>query len=264
MWMTGIIRCGTMEYSDIDTDSMIPVSGEWNTGNTESGKEWDRERQKGSLTVEALLFLTIFLCAFLTLMNMVNMIRVQALIQYAVNQTAREISEYSYVLSKTGVTGKIQDTGAKSAQFQAETEEVVNSMQEFLNAVGNGDGNAIELGNIAVDNAVDYAENTDIVAGVVNLLKGTAEDMAGMAVVGGIGKGRIRKNLSYMTNNPDGYLKELGVVGGIEGIDFSESRWVSGGEKAVRVTAVYRMESRLTYFNLGEYEFRVNATTLVW
>lgn len=258
-----IIGCGIMGYLGTDESKGVFMP--------EKRKEPEQKKtgrnkaaQKGSLTVEALLFLTIFLCAYLSLMNMVDMIKAQVLLQYAVNQTAKEISEYSYVLSKTGITGKIQDTGAKSAQFQAETKEVVNSLQEFFNAVGSGDGNTIELGNIAVDNVMDYAENTDIAAGVINLLKGGVEDMAGMAVVGGIAKGRIKKNLSYMTNDPDGYLKELGVVGGIEGIDFSESRWVAGGEKAVRVTAVYRMESRLMYFDLGEYEFRVNATTLVW
>lgn len=222
------------------------------------------KNEKGSLTVEALLILVPFFCAFITIMGFVNIIKAQTLVQYSVNQTAREISEYSYILSKTGVTGKIADTGAKSAQFKADTSEVLNSIEDFVNAAGNGDGNAINLGNVAVDNIESYMENTDISAGIVNLLKGTAEDMVGTAVIGGVAKGRLKKNLSYVTNDPDAYLKKLGVDGGLDGISYSESKWVSGGEYAVRVTAAYTIKMKILSYELSEYKCRVNATTLVW
>lgn len=222
------------------------------------------EGEKGSLTVEVILILIPFFCTFLTLIGLINIIKAQALIQYSVNQTAREISEYSYILSKIGVTGKIAETGAESAKFKADTSKVLDSMGDFVKAAGNGDGNAISLGSIAVDNIEDYVENTDIVAGIVNLLKSSAEDIVGTAVIGGVAKGRLKKNLSYITNDPDTYLKNLGIEGGLSGISYSESKWVSGGEYVLRVTATYTIKMKILSYDLGVYKCRVNATTLVW
>ena len=58
-----------------------------------------KKKEKGSLTVEAVLFLIPFLCAFLTLINMARFVQTEMLIHHAITQAAKEISVYSYVLT---------------------------------------------------------------------------------------------------------------------------------------------------------------------
>ena len=62
-----------------------------------------KERQKGSITVEATLFIPIFLFAFMSIYSLVSFARAQLLIQYAADQAAREVAQYSYILEKTGI-----------------------------------------------------------------------------------------------------------------------------------------------------------------
>ena len=54
-----------------------------------------KERQKGSITVEATLFIPIFLFAFMSIYSLVSFARAQLLIQYAADQAAREVAQYS-------------------------------------------------------------------------------------------------------------------------------------------------------------------------
>ena len=48
---------------------------------------------RGSLTVEALLFLIPFMIAFFTLINAARFVQAEMLIHHAVTQTAKQISE---------------------------------------------------------------------------------------------------------------------------------------------------------------------------
>lgn len=65
-----------------------------------TGEEDEKERQKGSITVEATLFIPIFLFAFMSIYSLVSFARAQLLIQYAADQAAREVAQYSYILEK--------------------------------------------------------------------------------------------------------------------------------------------------------------------
>ena len=78
-------------------------------------------RERGSLTVEAILFLIPFMCAFLTLVNMARFVQAEVVIHHAITQTAKQISTYSYVMTKTGMTSMMQQTNAKSNKFKADT-----------------------------------------------------------------------------------------------------------------------------------------------
>ena len=52
----------------------------------------DGYKDKGSLTVEALLFLIPFIMAFCTLINAARFVQAEMLIHHAVTQTAKQIS----------------------------------------------------------------------------------------------------------------------------------------------------------------------------
>ena len=60
-------------------------------------------KENGSITVEAALFIPMFLFAFMCIFSLISCVRAQVLIQYSVDQAAKEVAEYSYILEKTGV-----------------------------------------------------------------------------------------------------------------------------------------------------------------
>ncbi len=72
-----------------------------------------KDYNEGSLTVEALLFLIPFIMAFCTLINAARYVQAEMLIHHAVTQTAKQISTYSYVLTKTKISSRIVETNRK-------------------------------------------------------------------------------------------------------------------------------------------------------
>ena len=75
---------------------------------------------KGALTVEVLLFLIPFMMAFLTIVNAGRFVQTEMLIHHAITQTAKQISAYGYVLTKTELTQTMINTNKKSAEFQTD------------------------------------------------------------------------------------------------------------------------------------------------
>ncbi len=59
--------------------------------------------EKGMVTIEATIALTTFLFAFMMIFSIITICRVQAKMQVALNNTAQEISQYSYIY---GIMGK--------------------------------------------------------------------------------------------------------------------------------------------------------------
>lgn len=53
--------------------------------------------ESGSVTVEATISLSAFMFAIVTILTIINICIVQARVSYAINTTAKEISQYSYL-----------------------------------------------------------------------------------------------------------------------------------------------------------------------
>lgn len=59
--------------------------------------------ESGSVTVEATISLSAFMFAIVTILTIINICIVQARVSYAINTTAKEISQYSYLYALTGL-----------------------------------------------------------------------------------------------------------------------------------------------------------------
>ena len=99
-----------------------------------------KDYNEGSLTVEALLFLIPFIMAFCTLINAARYVQAEMLIHHAVTQTAKQISTYSYVLTKTKISSRIVETNRKSEELKVTIDDATSSVEGFINAVSDMDG----------------------------------------------------------------------------------------------------------------------------
>ncbi len=236
-----------------------------------------RKEEQGSLTVEALLFLIPFMCAFLTLVNMARFVQTEMLIHHAITQTAKEISTYSYVLTKSTIASEIQDTTKKSDKFKQDTNETIASVNQFLSAVGgvgsSGDLNSeinyvLSSASAADEKLTNYfSDPKKLLSGVLSVAQSGAEQWVLRSVAGGLSRGTIQKSIEKFSDDPDAYLKTVGVVDGLSGLDFSKTKWISKGEgKAdVEIVVTYKMKNFLfPDMDFGQREFCQCASTLIW
>ena len=154
-----------------------------------------KKDEKGSITLEAAIFLSLFLMGYLAFMSLVQIGRAQMIMQYTLNETAKELSQSSYILTKTGIVGQSIQTGQKSREFQGKTEELLDSVMEFGASVTEG-GNVVQTAEVAYDNIEDYFSNSDdIIQGLIAVVKNTAGGMAKVWVDGKGCSGRPKKQL---------------------------------------------------------------------
>ena len=133
--------------------------------------------ERGSLTVEALLFLLPFMMAFCTLINAARFVQAEMLIHHAITQTAKQISAYGYVLTKAEISSRMQETNRKSAEFQVTVDKAVSSIDGFTEAVGDMDA---------------------LADGVFSRVKNLGEQEVMAQVVGMLSKNNIKSSISLV------------------------------------------------------------------
>lgn len=228
---------------------------------------------KGALTVEVLLFLIPFMMAFLTIVNAGRFVQTEMLIHHAITQTAKQISAYGYVLTKTELTQTMINTNKKSAEFQTDVNKTVDSVKEFSSAISDfstsGDlQNVIDAGDAAQTQLTEFFSDPDAIANGV-LAAAKVKGREGIVKWGAkqLGTASIKNSLGKITDDVDTYLKNVGVVDGLEGLDFNQSEWVSvtEGKGNIQIVVTYTMKNNIfPQFDFGEYEVRQCASTLMW
>lgn len=229
----------------------------------------EKNRNKGSLTVETLLFLIPFMLAFCTIINVARFVQAEMIVHHAITQTAKEISAYGYVLTRTGITERMQATNKKSSDFTTEVNEAVASVEKFVNSMGSGDGSAIYTNGQEAWEKVDAiaSDPSSVVSGVISLVKSNCSQAVLVGVSGSLAKGSIKKQLSLMSDDPNAYLERIGIVGGLNGLDFSKSEWNSNqeGKGNIKIVVTFKMKNKMfPMFDFGEQEYVLSASTLVW
>ena len=222
------------------------------------------KEERGSITLEAAIFLSLFLMGYLAFLSLIQVGRAQMILQYTLNETAKELSQSSYILTKTGIVGQSIQTGQKSREFQGKTQELLDSVMEFGGAVAEG-GDEIQTAEVAYDTLEDYFSNSDdIIQGVIAVVKNTAGGMAKEWAVSQVCRGSLKKQLRYLTSqDPDTYLKNLGIQGGVDGITFEGTTWFDTSRE-LDIVMTYRIEYDFGVLGRQEKEFKVRAKTAIW
>lgn len=227
--------------------------------------------------MEALLFLLPFMAAFLTVVNAGRFIQTEMLIHHAVTQTAKQISAYGYVLTKMDIKDKMQNTNRKSTKFKSDVDNTVGSVARFADSVGNfgATGNTVtELEDIYKSGSAAYSQLSDffsdpdaIASGVMAAVKADIRGGLMTYVAGELSRASIKNAIGKITDDTDTYLTDLGIEGGLDGLDFSQSKWISNdsGKGDVQIVVTYTMKNLLfPELDFGQYEFRQCASTLMW
>ena len=93
-----------------------------------------RNKNRGSLTVEATLILPFVFISWLTIINFLNVYFVHTCIQQALNNTARRLSEYAYLAERSNIDDKLEEIYALEEDTQEKTTDIKdNSKKAYEN-----------------------------------------------------------------------------------------------------------------------------------
>ena len=223
---------------------------------------------RGSITLEATIFLTLFILFYMVLMSLVQIAKTQIILQYSINEVAKEVSAYSYLLTKTGIVDKRVSTSGQADAFKGKTTDMVNAIfnvgETFI-----GGGDAIGAAEEAGSQIEDYFGNTDeLVSNILSVIKTAGADIVSDFVIQQIVESEVEKQIGMMSNkSTDKYLQDLGIKDGMGGLDFSGPNWggtSAGGMPVLEVAVIYEMEYNLGFFELKPKKFKLCAKTALW
>lgn len=233
---------------------------------------WDikkrEEKEKGGITLEASIFLVIFILFYLAMMDLIQIARAQVILQYAANEAAREVSQYSYVLTKTGIVDKRVSTSSQAAAFTADAAQLLDDIEAVGNTLASG-GNAIGALQQAGQHGYDFFGDPDtLMNNIFSLIKTEGANMLSDAVIALIAENIVEEQIENMSSkSADEYLQDLGIEGGMGGLDFGGSQWANaanGGMPELEVVITYTIDFHLGIFELEPRTFKVGAKTALW
>lgn len=244
-----------------------------------------QKHNKGSLTVEATLSLIIFIYAFLTILTLCKFAKAQVVIQHAINQTAMEISKFSYITNKLGL--KIdKTTGNNTIQ---ETDKMIGEVANFIDVINNEEENIrdsvedLEGTDTFYDDIKTSYENIEeastsligsakvylddpkaLLKGFAAIANGEIADFAvSRYIASPLSKILVEKYLPKKNSDADEYLKGLGVDNGLDGLNFNTSTIFKDGS-TINITVFYNMTIDFPLFPEKKLCSRLNASTIGW
>lgn len=176
-----------------------------------------QENESGAIIIEATLSLTVFMFVLLTFYSMFHICLAQARIGAALNETAKEISQYSYVYSMTGANAKQANLAAYGGVARNTLSDNLSQVDGVYDAFKGLCGTALEAAS-SKDNAESFLYYA-IDAGI---------DRAKGGLTGLLAQGLMRKHFG---KNPDRFLKGLGIKGGIGSLNFIKTTVFENGKK---------------------------------
>lgn len=249
-------------------------------------------QEKGSVTIEATIALSAFMFAIVTILTIVNICIAQARIFYAINTTAKEISQYSYLYSLTGFSESQQKLYGAAKVETDKIDQVLSDVNTVYNEIENlGEDAAGTPQNIdGVLNAWDKLSNDaksvegagsslqsdlesiasdpkSLMFGIVKMAASDGFDLAKSRLIAApLAKTMCKKHLvNKKGGDVETYLKFLGIVPSasgkyIDGLDFSKSTLFPRGSNEITINVSY--DVKVIALLPIDFSFHFNQTAI--
>lgn len=262
-------------------------------------KKWFKKQhnQEGAVTIEATIALTSFLFMFIMIYSIITICRTQAIIQVAINSTAKELSQYSYLYSITGLHDSMtnlqnsaQSTKDNANSLASDVADVFSGIQSIGGKAGNinnvqgimdsWDEIAAELestgGSLtsAQEKITAMAEDPKaLLFGMAKLFVSEGYEMAKSAASEAISRVLTQKHLKRSEKDTaEAFCQSVGIVPGtyfgkessFNGIDFSHSTLFPYGSDEITIVANYKMKLLQLLPISFEFHFTQTAVTKGW
>jgi len=254
-----------------------------------------KNKERGAIIIEASIALPMFMFMIVTLLTIVNICFAQAKIGVAINTTAKEISQYSYLYGLTGLNQKQKAMKEKGSDSEKKIDEIIEAANTLLeSANGIKDGVSSDLKN-PQDVAKAYQEVSDslesgkeayltissqlesiaedpkeFIIGVGYMLgNGVVDEMKSRLIAAPLARTMVKKHLkNSVREDPEDFLRHLGIVpkgdSYLKGLDFTGSRLFPGGTDEIKIIVRYQVQV-ITLLNIDiKVNFTQCASTKAW
>lgn len=180
-----------------------------------------KNSEKGMVTIEATLSLTTFLFVFITLFSIITICRTQARVQVALNSTAKEISQYTYVYGLTGLDGSLAGFQQEANNQKTELNGLVKDTIEVFDQIQLVDKNTEEAVNQAKQ--TDISDADAVLAGwenVATVLDQGIDDVKASA-------DKVKSDIEDMAKDPQKLLFGMARLLASESLEIAKSRIVA-------------------------------------
>lgn len=260
-------------------------------------------RQGASVTVEACIAFTTFAVIMLTILFLIRIVFVYELVQHQINMAAKELASYSYIYDAVGAMD-IDDTiqsnaSAAGGYFNEHVGNIVDGVDSIISLGETAYDTGSSAADMDIDGIISGAEQTGeryadlkekypdslnsfktLISNPKKLLKtvgsiflgGAAHDVK--AYLGGeVVRAMMSSYLEDMNRSggtsyaPQDRMEKLGVVGGLSGIDFSQSSFnetVNGQEHCIDIIACYKVKPVSPISIYKELGFMNRVTVKMW
>lgn len=186
--------------------------------------------QKGSITIEAAVFLPFFIIAVMTFVFLIKAYLAHEIIQHAITGACDEMSVYSLLYYETNAEELMSSLEKFCDSEKMETALGSSGLMPYIKDIGN--------------DMTDFVRAQIVLVPVTKLL-----------VKGNLG--------SSSADYADRRLKNLNIKEGFEGIDFSKSRMLSD-ERSIDIVASYNLEFPFLSYLLPGIKVVQTASACVW
>lgn len=242
--------------------------------------------EKGSVTIEATISLSFFIFVIITILSVINVCVIQARMAFAINSTAREISEYCYLYSLIRSELRSGGGGAKKDDVAPEVVKVFEAIQ----SIAGGEMPKIDFKELeGVWNDIIKGEKPGAFGGEIleaaeNIAKNPAKFLFGLAKLALKGKlelevsrriatpivtAMIKKHLTdEKGGKPESFLRAMRVVphadSYMSGLNLKSSLLFPSGTDYIIVNVRYRVKMiPLLPINM-HFDFNQTAVTRGW
>ena len=207
--------------------------------------------ESGAIVIEGALSLTIFIFALITIYSVFHICMAQSRISQALNESAKEISQYAYLYELTDLHKQQANLAAYGGHAETEIDSNLTQIDTFFDALKG-------IARVGSDfmSSPENAESFLYYALNKGINWGAGE------VVGQIAKLMMKKHLG---SDPNKFMKGLWVKDGLDGLSFGKTRFFSDGtEKNVWIDVQYQVVVvKLLNIDLT-WDFELCAKTRAW
>jgi len=250
-------------------------------------------RKKGSLTIEAACALPVLIFVVLTIAYFIRIAYIHSIIQHALDESAKEISSYSYLYSVSRLQKLNDNTKDLLAEGEATAVSRIDTMVETVNSVNE---KISKLGDLSNDsNQINYEEikgiydngkaDVEKLKGIYNEIKGhpngwkggikkEVASLSALAAHGLLESGSdelseiilrimMRKHIATDIYDEDIALRKLNIRDGYDGLDFTGTTLFKD-KKTIKLVVSYTIEPITPLPIIPELRIEQRAIIVGW
>lgn len=216
------------------------------------------KNEQGAVIVEATISLSFFIFTIVILLMIINICAVQMKVGTTLCGVAEDISKFSYIYEKTGLSGKRAEANVKSSDAR----EFISDLESCIDTMNIRD---------AGETVVNAVNNEELLNSLLCLVGSTATDRLTNGAMELVTQELFKARVSTESESATDYLRRIGIVnenGSATGIDFSDSHFCEncteedGGD--IIVVAKYKIKVLEVFGYDYNFEIQQCAATKIW